>query len=229
MATRRMFSKTITSSSSFLMMPPTSRLLYYDLGMSADDDGFCEHFVIMKMTDAKPDDLKVLQAKGFVKVFDDKVLIIQNWKENNYIRTDRYTASKYLEIYKEELKALANIGQPKGNQGLPQVRLDKGSIGKEEAEPSSAIPLNPLINLFKEINPSYEKFLKNTTQRKALTRLIKKHGEAQVITYLKDVARVNKLQYAPVITTPLMLEDKLGQLILFLEKEKPKKLTSKTY
>ena len=81
MATRRMFSKTITSSSSFLMMPPTSRLLYFDLGMNADDDGFCEHFVIMKMTDAKPDDLKVLQAKGFVRVFDDKVLIIREWKE----------------------------------------------------------------------------------------------------------------------------------------------------
>ena len=80
---------------------PTSRLLYYDLGLSADDDGFCEHYTIMKMTDAKPDDLKVLQAKGFVKVFDDKVLIILDWKENNYIQNDRYTPSKYLKIYKK--------------------------------------------------------------------------------------------------------------------------------
>ena len=58
------------------MMPPFPRLLCYDLGLSADDDGFCEHYQLMKMTDAKPDDLKVLQAKGFDKVFDDKVLII---------------------------------------------------------------------------------------------------------------------------------------------------------
>ena len=39
MAERRMFSKTITNSARFLMMPPSARLLYYDLGMAADDDG----------------------------------------------------------------------------------------------------------------------------------------------------------------------------------------------
>ena len=111
MAQRRMFTKGITNSSSFLMMPPTSRLFYYDLGMNADDDGFCEHYVVMKMTDASPDDLKILQAKGFVKVFDEKVLIIVDWKENNFIRKDRYTPSKYLKVYKNEIKGLL-IGQP---------------------------------------------------------------------------------------------------------------------
>lgn len=123
-----MFSKTITSSSGFLMMPPTSRLLYYDLGMNADDDGFCEHFMIMKMTDASPDDLRVLEARGFVKVFDDKVLIIKHWKENNYLRSDRYTPSKYMAIYENEIKA---IGIPSVNQVDTQVRLGKVSIGKD--------------------------------------------------------------------------------------------------
>jgi hypothetical protein len=80
-----MFNKTITSSSSFLMMPPSSQLLYYHFGMNADDDGFCEHSVIMGMTESKPDDLKVLAAKGFVKVFDEWVLTITDRKENNYI------------------------------------------------------------------------------------------------------------------------------------------------
>ena len=108
MAQRRMFTKGITNSSSFLMMPPTSQLLYYHLGMNADDDGFCEHFTIMRMTGSKPDDLKVLQAKGFVKLFDDKVLIITQWKENNFIRKDRYTPSKYLKVYKKELKELVD-------------------------------------------------------------------------------------------------------------------------
>ena len=99
MAQRRMFSKTITNSSRFLMMPQSSQNLYFHLGMNSDDDGFCEHFTVMRMTDSKPDDLKVLQAKGFIKVFDDKVLVIIDWKENNYLRSDRYTPSKYLDNY----------------------------------------------------------------------------------------------------------------------------------
>lgn len=136
MANRRMFSKTITQSSSFLMMPPTSRLLYYDLGLSADDDGFCEHYTIMKMTDAKPDDLKVLQVKGFVKVFDDKVLIILDWKENNYIQSDRYSPSKYLKIYKNELELLANNQQciQDVSKMDTQVRLGKVRRGEDKEE-----------------------------------------------------------------------------------------------
>ena len=39
MAERRMFAKSVINSARFLMMPASSRLLYYDFGMSADDDG----------------------------------------------------------------------------------------------------------------------------------------------------------------------------------------------
>ena len=38
MAERRMFAKTIIDSDSFIDMPVTARLLYYDLAMRADDD-----------------------------------------------------------------------------------------------------------------------------------------------------------------------------------------------
>jgi hypothetical protein len=127
MAQRRMFSKTITNSSQFLMMPQSSQNLYFHLGMNADDDGFCEHFTIMRMTDSKPDDLKILQAKSFIQIFDEKILIILDWKENNYLRSDRYTPSKYLEIYKEEIMRLTN-GIPNGDTG--KVRIGKVRIGK---------------------------------------------------------------------------------------------------
>ena len=144
MAQRRMFSKTITNSSRFLMMPQSSQNLYFHLGMNADDDGFCEHFSIMRMTESKPDDLKVLQAKEFVKVFDDKVLIIKEWKENNYIQKDRYTPSKYLQIYKKELAQLSHISEmdTKCIQDVSnldtQVRL--GKVRKEENAPAKPVP-----------------------------------------------------------------------------------------
>ena len=139
MAIRRMFSKTITNSSNFLMMPQSSQNLYFHLGMNADDDGLCEHFTVMRMTESKPDDLKILQAKGLIYVFDDKVLVILDWKENNYLRADRYSPSKYLEIYKEEIKQISVSKIVCLPNGIPdvipvddtgKVRLGKDSIDK---------------------------------------------------------------------------------------------------
>lgn len=124
-----MFSKSITSSSQFLMMSLSAQALYFHLGMNADDDGFVEHFAIMRMVEAKPDDLRVLAAKNFVRVFDEKVLVITDWKENNYLRNDRYTPSKYLEIYKEELAGMSS-GTPLVYQMDTQVRLGEVREGK---------------------------------------------------------------------------------------------------
>lgn len=142
-----MFSKTITNSSRFLMMPVSSQNLYFHLGMNADDDGFCEHFAIMRMVEAKPDDLKILQAKGFVSVFDDRVLVILDWKENNYLRSDRYQPSKYLQVYKQEMaqlsqsRAIGELGIPPVYQLDTQVRLGKVRKGKNTA--ASAAPATP--------------------------------------------------------------------------------------
>ncbi len=99
MAERRMFAKTIIGSARFLRMPPTSRLLYYDLGMAADDDGVVEAFSVMRTTGANEDDLRVLASKGFVRVLnEDLVTYISDWSRNNYIQKDRYRPSVYQEL-----------------------------------------------------------------------------------------------------------------------------------
>ena len=135
MAERRMFAKSIINSGRFLRMPPTSRLLYYDLGMAADDDGIVEAFAILRSTGATEDDLRVLAAKGFVTVLNgDLVTYITDWNRNNLIKKDRYHPS----IYKELLVKIEDGTQlePKwnhcGTQMEPEVRLGKDSIGKIE-------------------------------------------------------------------------------------------------
>ena len=117
-----MFSKTITNSGKFLKMPSSSRLLYYDLGMNADDDGYTEWFTVVKMTGSTEQDLQVLHANGFVKIFDENVLIILDWKENNYLRPDRYTPSKYIGKYDENTVRLES--------GIPTVDTGKVRLGK---------------------------------------------------------------------------------------------------
>ena len=82
MAERRMFAKAIVGSARFLRMPATSRLLYYDLGMAADDDGVAEAFSVMRITGAT----------------DDLVTYINDWRRNNFIRNDRYRPSVYRKL-----------------------------------------------------------------------------------------------------------------------------------
>lgn len=209
MAQRRMFSKSITNSSQFLMMPQSSQNLYFHLGMNADDDGFCEHFSIMRMTDSKPDDLKILQAKKFVNVFDDRVLVIIDWKENNYLRADRYTPSKYLEIYKEEILRLSS-GIPvvaSGKDRLGKVSIDKDSkeentsiSSKEENAGTKNINKNTNLNTVIEIYKSKgieipNTIFSNNTERKSADELIRLKGVEKIsgmLDYCIDLLQETK-------------------------------------
>lgn len=98
MAERRMFAKTIIDSDAFIDMPVTARLLYYDLGMRADDDGFVNSpKKIMRMVGASQDDLAILISKKFIIPFDSGVVVIKHWRIHNYIQKDRYKPTKYTE------------------------------------------------------------------------------------------------------------------------------------
>lgn len=100
MAERRMFAKSIINSARFLRMPVSSRLLYYDLGMQADDDGVVEAFAVMRMTGAREDDLRVLVTKNFVTLLDEGELVayINDWTTSNSIRSDRKIDSVYQSL-----------------------------------------------------------------------------------------------------------------------------------
>lgn len=153
MAERRMFAKTIIDSDAFIDMPMSARLLYYDLGMRADDDGFVNSpKKIMKFSGASDDDLRILSAKKFIIPFESGVVVIKHWKIHNYIRKDTYTETKYkgekAQLYTDENNAysttnpLLNSGeeQPSTIRGrsvdepLTQVRLGKASLDKDSIE-----------------------------------------------------------------------------------------------
>ncbi len=230
MAQRRMFSKSITNSSNFLMMPQSSQNLYFHLGMNADDDGFCEHFSIMRMTDSKPDDLKVLQAKGYVNVFDDKVLVVIDWKENNYLRNDRYTPSKYLEIYKKELQLLSTSGIPNGDKVATQVRLGKVRVGKGRigkvitTSEQSSPPIQEMMKIFFEINPMLK--FENLGERKAAERIINRLGEEKALNSARAAIAIHGQPFSPTITTPFQLEKKLSELVAFYKKSQSNTIIS---
>lgn len=144
MAERRMFAKTIIDSDAFLEMPQSTQLLYFHLGMRADDDGFVNKpKSIIRIVGCKDDDMKILCAKKFIIPFDTGIVVIKHWKIHNYIAKDRYHETKY----KKEKSALSldeNSSYTECRQLVyeteTQVRLGKVSIGKEYNDsPAKAI------------------------------------------------------------------------------------------
>jgi hypothetical protein len=103
MAERRMFSKKIVGSDSFLLLPTSVQALYFSLCMNADDDGFVANpIIVQRMVGASHDDLKTLLDKRFLLGFEDSdVVVIKHWKVNNLIPKDRYKPTLY-----EQEKAL---------------------------------------------------------------------------------------------------------------------------
>lgn len=142
MAERRMFAKTIIDSDAFLDMPTSARLLYYDLSMRADDDGFINSpKKIIRMTGASDDDLKVLIAKKFVIPFENGIVVIKHWLIHNYIRKDTYNETQYKEqkamLTLDENKSyrlINNISQRTVDEPSTQDRLGKDRLGKDSID-----------------------------------------------------------------------------------------------
>lgn len=137
MAQRRMFSKDIVRSDAFLDMPPSTQLLYFHLGMEADDDGFIgNNKMVARLAGSSNDDIKLLIAKRFILAFPSGVVVVKHWKINNYIQSDRYRQTKYLQeknliITKENGAYTENIQNVYKSD--TQVRLGKDRIHVEEA------------------------------------------------------------------------------------------------
>lgn len=137
MAERRMFAKSIVLSDAFLDMPISARCLYFTLGMLADDDGFVGNpKSIMRQCGATDDDMLSLLQKRYVLDCGNGVLVIKHWRINNFLRSDRYKETTYLEE-KEQLtldkkgaytEADKIVGIPSDNQ---VVYPGKDSIGKD--------------------------------------------------------------------------------------------------
>lgn len=91
MAERRMFSKTIIDSDMFLDLSMSAQCLYFNLCMSADDDGFVNNPIrITRIVGASSNDMMDLVAKRLIIPFDSGIVVIKHWKIHNCIQKDRY-------------------------------------------------------------------------------------------------------------------------------------------
>lgn len=135
MAERRMFAKKITESDAFLDMPSSTQMLYFHLSMNADDDGFVNNpKKIQRMCGASDDDFKLLIAKSFVILFESGNIVIKHWKMHNYIQSDRYRPTDYVDeksmLGVKKNKAYTLDESKMYTKCIQDVSVGKDSIGK---------------------------------------------------------------------------------------------------
>ena len=190
MAEKRMFSNKVIGSGRFLRMPPTTRLLYYDLGMKADDDGVVEAFSVLREDGCTEDDLRVLVAKGFVRILnEDLVAYITDWNTNNTIRADRYHKGLYAELVRDN--QLTTKCQPDDNQMSTEIKV------KVKDKTKDSITNGQIASEFDRIWKEYPRKEGKKEALAAYTRARRKgvsfeEIEAGVRRYKEKVSRTEK-------------------------------------
>lgn len=144
MAERRMCSRKIVHSARFLKMPLSTQALYFHLLISADDDGVVEAFNIMRLAGSTEDELKLLHAKGFVKVLNDElVTYIEDWTEHNLIRADRKIDSIYKNLLLQIVPDVQLIeSKPRSDVQKRSQQRAQARRANPELSDSNAINLN---------------------------------------------------------------------------------------
>lgn len=140
-ANKRMFSVDVTETDAFLEMPLTAQALYFHLGMRGDDDGFVSNpRSIVRVSGCSESDLVTLAKSGYIITFRSGVIVISDWKVNNYLRGDRYKTT----VFQNELSMLeetankryvlahgakrSTVGIPNDNQVATQYRVEKSRV-----------------------------------------------------------------------------------------------------
>ena len=152
MAERRMFAKSIIFNDHFGSLPLQAQLLYFNLSLEGDDDGFLNNaWFVQRMIGATADDMQALIDGGYLIRFDSGVVAIRHWRVNNSIKSDRYKPTMYqAERAQLTLKNGAyewNTPAPpkpaeKDNAKCSPVRNDDDLL-PSAAQPANASPYRP--------------------------------------------------------------------------------------
>lgn len=186
MARKRMFDLDIINQDSFFDLPMDAKALYFLLGMEADDEGFVSPKKVLRLYGGTEDSLKVLAAKNYIIPFESGVIVITDWKRNNYLQKDRIKST----IYKDEKAQLMYDKDSQKyimfNKCLTNVNIEENSI--EE----NSIDKYNIYGEFKNVKLSDEEYKK--LKDKNLLDYIEK-----LSSYMKSKGKKYKSHYATIL------------------------------
>lgn len=142
MANRRMFARTVTESDAFVDLSKDAQLLWFHLGLIADDDGFLNSVRrVMRLCDIEESALSELVKTGFLLEFDSGVFLIRDWLINNQLRGDRYheTTFKHEKSLVTQNESRQYTWLPNGCQVVASV---KDRLGEESLDQVSQVEIS---------------------------------------------------------------------------------------
>lgn len=145
-------------------------------------------------------------------------------KDTSVIKNDdRVSSKKIMGVIKNDDKTVINIEAYKRNKDT----ITKDTITKEisEVETSQGNEINNLIELFKNVNVTYESLFKNKTERSVLERFIKKWGYEKTDNGIKWAIE-NQDEFTA-ITKPTEFERNVNKIILKKKTNKNNNLIQK--
>jgi len=153
------------------------------------------------------DILKYLETQHQIqqqKTTKYRLITIVNWKE--YQENDS----------KSDNKATTKQQQADTNKNEKNYKNEKKILATQ----SAAEDISFVIDLFKEVNPNYERLFGSPPQRLAVDRLLLKNGKEKLVSMVMFLPKSNASRFAPTITTPVQFEQKLGELLAWAQKQK---------
>lgn len=203
-AERRMFTKKITESDAFLDMPMSTQCLYFHLNMSADDDGFVNNPKrIQRLVGASDDDMKLLIAKSFIILFESGIIVIKHWKMHNYIQTDRYKPSDYIDeksmLYLKKNKSYTLNNEEMDTECIQNVSVGKDRIDKDRLDKNNiSSSLHSVVDAWNSLSEygikPISKLTSGTKRYDSLTARLKQYGLTDVLKAIDNIRHSDFLQ-----------------------------------
>lgn len=168
MARKRMFDLELINTEKFLDLPISAKALYFLLGMEADDEGFITPKKVLRLYGASEDDLKILIMKKFVIPFASGVVVITDWKRNNYLDKNRIKETIYVkeksqiifdeitEKYAYKKLCLTNVKQMLNQYSIEENRIEENNSTTTPTITHACIQDNELIDNHEEELPVEE-------------------------------------------------------------------------
>lgn len=163
-----MFDLEIINQDSFLDLPMEAKALYFLLGMNADDEGFVSPRKILRLYGGTDDSVRLLIGKEFIIPFKSGVVVITDWKRNNYLDRNRIKETIYLEeksqlLYNEKSEkyelttsSLTNVKQMLNQNSIEEnsidIYRDKKLQENEEESGQRVDKFPPKIEIKKDID-----------------------------------------------------------------------------
>lgn len=225
-----MISKAVGSITTGLLL---QQLLYWT-GKGYDENGWI--YKSVKEMDDETSLTERQQEGAIKKLIQFKLIEVESREKGQWKTSRRFrviggveNVAKFVSKKSIPHRTKGAMGEDKMGDGpqdkMGDVLYTENTRTENTTEIAPASGADEIINLFdtfKKTGLCPMINFGNKTQRAAAGDLIKKFGLEKMISAVKYAASISGDKYAPVITTPLQLKEKIGLLIVYSKKNNTK-------